>query len=173
MPFSTYFDVKALSEFHKVTPMEEFMRELASSVWPPDRRTSLCYAYRSGAISESCNAKEGNPFGPFWDEFSVNFVSSQTYGPLHYDVHRTNVADEWMKKFPANEWPVLAFTGAPAAFPVQEDNVYIQRFLRWNRVMTGKGEEFIKKHLATRGKFIGIHLRNGADWVGWQLQGCV
>ncbi len=47
-----------------------------------------------------CNAKSGNPFGPFWDNFKVDFVKSVTYGPLHYDVHHTSVADEWTEKFP-------------------------------------------------------------------------
>jgi peptide-O-fucosyltransferase len=47
-----------------------------------------------------CNAKSGNPFGPFWDNFRVDFVKSVTYGPLHYDVHHTSVAEEWTEKFP-------------------------------------------------------------------------
>jgi len=49
---------------------------------------------------KGCNAKSGNPFGPFWDTFDVNFTDSMTYGPLHYDVYHTSVAKDWNLKFP-------------------------------------------------------------------------
>ena len=49
--------------------------------------------------TSGCNAKSGNPFGPFWDTFDIDFVKSATYGPLHYDVHHTDIAKEWNKKF--------------------------------------------------------------------------
>ena len=55
--------------------------------------------------ASGCNAKSGNPFGPFWDTFNVDFVGSATYGPLHYDVHNTNVAKDWDKKFPGRKMP--------------------------------------------------------------------
>lgn len=61
---------------------------------------------------QTCNAKEGNPFGPFWDTYNVNFVESEFYGPLHYDTHNHDMADKWNKKYPAEKWPVLAFTGS-------------------------------------------------------------
>ena len=75
VPFSTYFDVGALSSFHRVLPMEEFMMPggLAETLWPSGgERTALCYTHRRGSEELSCNAKEGNPFGPFWDTFNVS-----------------------------------------------------------------------------------------------------
>ena len=145
--------------------MEDFMSELADDVWPQDKgRAAFCYAHRHGKVAESCNAKEGNPFGPFWDTFGVDFDSSQTYGPLHYDVHHTAIAAEWGERYPAEVWPVLAFTGAPASFPVQKENVGLQRYFEWSDEVMERARGFIKENLAG-GPYVGIHLRNGVDWV--------
>ena len=140
------------------------MNNLAQSVWPKDRRTSFCYSFRQGEQKASCNAKHGNPFGPFWDTFNVDFEYSEDYGPLHYDVHHTAIAKEWNEKYPAEEWPVLAFTGAPAAFPIQKENLMIQKHFVWNDAMLKKANDYIKENLG-HAPFIGIHLRNGVDWV--------
>lgn len=170
VPFKTYFDADKLSEYHRVIPQEDFMTGLADEIWPPEKRISLCYSHRKGGEVASCNAKEGNPFGPFWDTFGIDFTGgSATYGPLHYDVHHTDVAEEWEEKFPAGEWPVLAFTGAPAAFPIQAQNVGLQKYLVWNDDVTRRGEEFIAARLA-HGPFIAIHLRNGVDWVSFDFR---
>ena len=76
MPFKTYFKPEALAAYHRVIPMEDFMAELADDVWPQDKgRAAFCYAHRHGKAAESCNAKEGNPFGPFWDTFAIDFDS--------------------------------------------------------------------------------------------------
>ena len=55
--------------------------------------------------SEGCSAKEGNPFGPFWDHFAVDFSNSSFYGPLHYDMHYGDMAREWGEKYSPQEWP--------------------------------------------------------------------
>ena len=53
-----------------------------------------------------CNAKEGNPFGPFWDTFSVDFVQSEFYGPLNYDVHHNqDMSRKWNSRYPSNKFP--------------------------------------------------------------------
>lgn len=63
----------------------------------------LCYMSRHN--SEGCNAKEGNPFGPFWDTFGVDFIASSFYKPLSYDVHYSDQTKEWHRRFPADKWP--------------------------------------------------------------------
>lgn len=52
-----------------------------------------------------CSAKEGNPFGPFWDTFGVDFPNSEYYGPLNYDVHHQNMGVKWSEKYPPKNWP--------------------------------------------------------------------
>ncbi len=81
MPFFTYFDVPTVNEYHRALPLESFMSSpLSSSLWPPGSRAALCYTHRQGTQKASCNAKEGNPFGPFWDTFGIDFDRSETYG---------------------------------------------------------------------------------------------
>ncbi len=164
VPFAEYFNVSVVAGFHRVITMDAFMDDLADKIWPLEKRVSLCYAHRRGTKENSCNAKEGNPFGPFWDEFDIDFVKSETYGPLHYDVHNTKVAADWRERFPPEEYPVLAFTGAPASYPVQRENVALSKYLVYNDNVVSKGEKFIKENLA-HGPYIAIHLRNGPDWV--------
>lgn len=91
--------------------MELFMNDIAPIIWPKDKRISFCYTQRNGEIDNSCNAKSGNPFGPFWDTFGIEFVGSEFYGPLNYDVHNAVMMDKWHIKYPPNKYPVLAFTG--------------------------------------------------------------
>lgn len=144
------------------------MKVLAPKVWPTNKRFSLCYTERkslSGSSKMDCHAKEGNPFGPFWDEFNIDFVDSEFYGPLNYDtLHAPNMVEKWHRKYPADAWPVLAFTGAPATFPVQKENTYLQKHLIWSENLHQKAIHWIKTSLP-KGAFIGIHLRNGVDWM--------
>ncbi|VEN61443.1 unnamed protein product [Callosobruchus maculatus] len=162
IPFDTYFKVAPLQKYHKVITMEKFMKEVAPYEWPEDRRVSFCYMPRGDG--SSCNAKEGNPFGPFWDTYGVDFTSSEFYGPLHYDVYHTDMAKQWKQKYPPDKWPVLAFTGAPASFPIQQKNRILQKYLEWSDDIEEKANKFIKSNMP-KGAFIGIHLRNGIDWV--------
>uniref|UniRef100_A0A0K2TXW0 GDP-fucose protein O-fucosyltransferase 1 n=1 Tax=Lepeophtheirus salmonis TaxID=72036 RepID=A0A0K2TXW0_LEPSM len=173
IPFSTYFEVSEVSKFTSVIPMGVFMHELASTVWPPSERISFCHSERNGLPSvsnsinenEKCNAKSGNPFGPFWDKFGIDFVGSELYGKhgLYYDAHNEDELRKWNKIYSPDKWPVLAFTGAPASFPIQFQNVGIQKYFKWSRVISLKADEWIEENLPNA-PFIGIHLRNGVDW---------
>ncbi|XP_075212850.1 O-fucosyltransferase 1 isoform X2 [Lycorma delicatula] len=162
VPFDSYFQVGPLKKFHNIITMEEFMKDLAPTVWPPEKRISFCYTARGS--NNQCNAKEGNPFGPFWDTFNIDFVGSEFYGPLHYDVHHSDMNAKWNEKYPSDKWPVLAFAGAPGSFPVQSENRDLQRYLVWNESISNKVEQYVKGTLP-RGGYVGIHLRNGIDWV--------
>ncbi|VVC92921.1 unnamed protein product [Leptidea sinapis] len=164
VPFDTYFDVSTLLSFHRVITMEIFMKDIAPVMWPPEKRISFCYTQRYGEQEKSCNAKSGNPFGPFWDTFSIDFIGSEFYGPLNYDAHNENMINKWIHKYPPQKWPVLAFTGAPASFPVQIENVHLQKYVKWNDKMENMAKTFIKDNMSGGG-FLGIHLRNGQDWV--------
>ncbi|CAG9771945.1 unnamed protein product [Ceutorhynchus assimilis] len=162
IPFDTYFKVPPLEKYHKVVTMERFMQEIAPYEWPPDKRISFCYMSRGN--TENCNAKEGNPFGPFWDTFNVDFVASEFYGPLHYDITNKDVLAQWLDKYSSSKWPVLAFTGAPASFPVSNENRLLHKHLQWSKTIDQQAESFIKSKMP-KGAFVGLHLRNGVDWV--------
>lgn len=61
-------------------------------------------------------------------------------------------------------FPVIAFTGAPGSFPVQDENRVLQKYLVWTEKIANQAKTFIKNKLPA-GAYIGIHLRNGIDWV--------
>jgi len=162
IPFDTYFKVDPLLEYHRVELMNDFMTKYSNDLWPPASRTSFCYMQRGE--SEGCNAKAGNPFESFWDTYGVDFSFSEFYAPLNYDVYHHDMVSKWHEKYPPSEWPVLAFVGAPASFPIQKENVEIHKYLKWNDEIDKLANSFISSRIKP-GKFIGIHLRNGIDWV--------
>ncbi|XP_060532235.1 GDP-fucose protein O-fucosyltransferase 1 [Cylas formicarius] len=162
VPFDAYIKVQPLEKYHKVITMERFMAEIAPYEWPLNERIAFCYMERGE--SGGCNAKEGNPFGPFWDTFDIDFVNSEFYGPLHYDLHDNEMSKKWSLKYPPQQWPVMAFTGAPASFPVSAENRHLHKYLIWSDNISQQADHFIS-HNMPKGSFIGIHLRNGNDWV--------
>ena len=69
-------------------------------------------------------------------------------------------------RYPPSVYPVLAMRGAPASFPVQPEHRQLQRHLVFSRRIEDEAQKYIDRHFAGK-KFVGIHLRNGADWVSW------
>ena len=67
-------------------------------------------------------------------------------------------------RFPASSHLVLAFTGAPAAFPVARQDVSLQQYLQWSSYIEDLADGFIRDNIPRR-PFLGIHLRNDLDWV--------
>lgn len=169
VPFDKYFQVHALVAYHKVITMELFMENIAPIVWPPGERTVFCHSPRSPIMEKpksdkpSCAAKDGNPFGPFWDTFNIEFDNDEFYSPLSFDTFNKFEMKRWVEKYPADKYPVLAFTGAPGAFPVAEGNIGLHKHLQWSDRITKQVDRFIKKEMA-EGPFITIHLRLGSDF---------
>lgn len=162
VPFDRYFRVDAVAAYHKVQPMDDFMAGHAAELWPPESRTSFCYMQRGE--SGGCNAKSGNPFESFWDTYGVDFTASEFYAPLNYDVYHHDMASKWNAAYPPSDWPVLAFVGAPASFPIQKENVAIHKHLKWSDRIVRAADAFAADRIRP-GKFVGVHLRNGVDWV--------
>ena len=72
-------------------------------------RLAFCYQFRDG--ENSCKAKDGNPFGPFWDRFNIDFDHNAKFGPLGFDMDYGFHKSAWVNNFPGDKLPVLAFTG--------------------------------------------------------------
>jgi peptide-O-fucosyltransferase len=70
----------------------------------------------------------------------------------------------WKQNYPPSKYPVLAFTGAPAEFPIEKENVKLQKYLKWSDQYESKANDFVK-NVMNNEKFIGLHLRNGHDFV--------
>ena len=54
--------------------------------------------------------------------------------------------------------------GAPGAFPVEEKNKGLQKYVRWSKKIEKEAKKFISSVLNNE-PFVGIHLRNGIDFV--------
>ncbi|KAI8036893.1 hypothetical protein M5D96_010204 [Drosophila gunungcola] len=155
VPFNTYFEVEPLKEYHRVITMADFMWHLADDLWPESDRVSFCYKERFSLQQEKTTQK--SPIAtPRMGIRSVRFGTPST--------STFNEAAKWQNKYPAESWPVLAFTGAPASFPVQLENCKLQRYMQWSQRYRDASKDFIREQLP-RGAFVGIHLRNGIDWV--------
>ena len=158
VPFTDWFKVEPLREFHRVLPAEDFMQHLAPVVWPEEKRVAFCWLPESmKAEDKKCRMKEGSPFGPFWDSLGVDFVRDEAYHISYLE------DDKWKRKYPGDKYPVLAFRGAPASFPVQPQHRSLQRHLVFTEEVTGPGDHYIKENFGKE-KFVGLHLRNGIDW---------
>ncbi|KAI6191733.1 GDP-fucose protein O-fucosyltransferase 1 [Aphelenchoides bicaudatus] len=165
VPFTNVFEVEPLRAYHKVITMEEFITTKAKKIWPESEREVFCWEPRQSLKGNSvnCQAKEGNPFGPFWDYYGVDFVSDNYYGEIGTDVSDPSVVDGWKKRYPNDKYPVIAFSSAPASFPVEPENRHLQAYFKWSKDIREEAEYFVSTHI-TR-PFVGIHLRNNVDWV--------
>merc|ERR1712018_860287 len=144
--------------------MDDFMKHLADKVWPKGQRVAFCYQFRD-TTKNSCEAKQGNPFGPYWDKFDIDFDHNAKYGPLGYDMDFGHHKTTWIENFSADRFPVLAFIGAPGAFPVEKKNVHLQKYLKWSDSINLKADQFMQTFKPNNDdKFIAIHLRNGNDF---------
>jgi len=157
------FNITVLNKYHTALSMDEFIVKKADQVWPKGDRTVFCYSARNGLVENSCNAKDGSPFGPFWNHFHVDFDKSIMFSPLNFQTNDNNLL-KWRKTYPPSIYPVIAFTGAPASFPVQESHVDLQKYMAWNDDWVKRSENWVNKNLP-KGTWLGIHLRNGEDWT--------
>ncbi len=170
IPFEKYFKIEAITKFTKAITMDKFFNDgVADKVWPKGKRTVLCFTYRGE--TQSCGAKEGNPYGPYWNKFKVNFDKDLKFAPLSYDVDNEENRNAWLKTFPKEKFPVLAFTSTPGDFPVLKHNLHVQGNLQWSDEIEKKADDFIKSFKKNADdKFLGIHVKNGIEHVNFKLK---
>lgn len=159
--FSRWFAIDPLKEYHKVMKMEDFMAELAPKIWPKGKRNGFCFVFRNG---NKCAMKEGNPFGPFWDHFGINFDGYFDHPGILWNSYRKQVADEWRERFPPSQHLVLAFQGAPGDFPSKEENQNVQNYLKFSDYIDESSDQYINREMNGE-PYIAIHLRNGGDML--------
>lgn len=58
----------------------------------------FCYS-KSYTGEPGCDAKHGNPFGPFWDTFNIDFDASEFYEPLSFDTSNRFEVKRWQEKY--------------------------------------------------------------------------
>lgn len=135
-----------------------------------ENRTIFCYASRDFGTSSSkppvngCNPFEGSPFREFWRGVGVaDFAGGSVfYGPLHTDF---TFAGEWTAQFSAQSRPVLAFVGAPSAFPTNSKAVQLQKYVHFSRRMVEASRRHRERLGFARAPYLAVHIRHGTDWV--------
>ncbi|XP_023931286.1 GDP-fucose protein O-fucosyltransferase 1-like, partial [Lingula anatina] len=65
--------------------------------------------------------------------------------------------------YPPDKYPVMAFKGAPASFPVAQRHVKLHKYFQWSETIEKEAQDYISKTFQGD-SFIGIHLRNNVDW---------
>ena len=153
---SQIIDLEYLKEYHSIVPLEQFMKEDAPKIW--QRKDIFCFTGRGGS---DCNAFDGSPFGPFWRKaVGIDaFDSSIFHSPLMTHVSQSK---NWMEKYPASKYPVIAFIGAPSSFPVHEDALPVHKYIRLHQAAISKGYSYRRKII--KEPYIGVHIRHGVDW---------
>ncbi|XP_072014512.1 GDP-fucose protein O-fucosyltransferase 1-like [Amphiura filiformis] len=164
--FEDYFLVEPLKQYHRVISMGDFMEYLAPQHWPVGKRRGYCYMQVN---SESvCDLKAGNPFGPFWDGFHIDFDETLKFElPIYAQdgnlPQNKQIKAAWDERFPVDEHPVLALRGAPAPFPMLEVNRQIQQYFHWAPGIFAEAKGYMDQMFKGE-KYVAIHLRTGIDW---------
>ncbi|CAH1776158.1 unnamed protein product [Owenia fusiformis] len=158
VPFDEWFKVEQIRKYHRVILADDFMKYLAPKYWPVGKRIGWCWLPSN--TKETCKMKEGNPFGPFWDGLGVDFDEYMIYQISFHDTELWR----WGKLYPPADHPVMAFKGAPARFPIQEHHVHLQQYLEWSDAIEGEAQQYVDDTFHGE-PYVGIHLRNGGDWV--------
>lgn len=160
VPYREWFNVDALKEYHRVIEMDVFMKKLAPTIWPKEQRMVYCHpaAMERSDDKKTCPAKSGNPFGPFWNNFKVDFVKSEGYPSM---LSYSSAGHRWDETYPVNEHLILVFMGAPASYPIRESDRYLQQYVVWSNKLQKFADSFVSK---LQRPFVGIHLRIGIDW---------
>jgi len=158
VPYSEWFQIESLRGYHRVIEAQDFMEKLAPRVWPPEARIGFCWLPSDRSKSD-CRMKDGNPFENFWSELNIDFVDTEIY-QFNYDEYSI---DQWNRRFPSKQYPVLALKGAPASFPMLAQHRYLQKYMTWSEKILEEIHEHQRK-LFNNESYIGIHLRNDIDW---------
>ena len=71
-----------------------------------------------------------------------------------------------INRYSGEEYPVMALRGAPAPYPMDPENWPLQKYLKFSRRILDEAEGYMDQNFKGQ-SFVGIHLRNGPDWVSW------
>lgn len=152
IPFEQIYSVAAVNEYVPAVTLSEFLT--MPDAWPPEERRLYC-SRRSG--SGECPPLQGSPIKNFWEDHDITFVESVAVEGLAPSTTAGLGADLSLE-----DHPVVALFGSPGAFPPQQRNWPLQRYLVWSEDVRGDAEAFLDERVVR--PLLALHLRNGPDW---------
>lgn len=57
IPFTDWFRLEPVLEYHRVITAEDFMKNVAPVIWPPEKRIGHCFSFNRDS---KCEMKAGN-----------------------------------------------------------------------------------------------------------------
>lgn len=163
--FQDVLQIEHITKYHQVVLLDEFiLAEHVKVTWPPGKRQFFCHSPRltvSGRSQSQCNALDGQPFKAFWQHYGVAEDLSLFYAPL--TISHT-VADDWIRKYPPDSYPVITLVGAPSPFPAPEPAINIAKHMKLSTKVRHAAETFLEKNNIKKNSYVSIHLRHGRDW---------
>lgn len=152
IPFEQIYSVAAVNEYVPAVTLSEFLS--MPHAWPKQERRLYC-SRRFDNVG--CPSLQGSPQKNFWADHNINFVDSVAVEGLSPATNAGLGAD-----LSAVDHPVVALRGTPGAFPTQQRNWPLQRFLVWSDDVRIDGERFLDGNIER--PLLALHLRNGSDW---------
>jgi peptide-O-fucosyltransferase len=146
-PFSDYFNVSRLGDFHRYIAMEDFVDKFSNdSSW---NRTAFCWAKNSSAhYGESCDMRRGQPSTGFWDHYGIQFDESVFY-------------DGSFASYPSERYPVIMLGGAPGNFPVEARDRELQKYVVFRDDILEEAAAVLRD---VSKPVLSVHMRNSMDW---------
>lgn len=141
---------RVVNQYHRAMTLESFMKTTAAVAWPEHQRHMYCYHFDQ-TKPVNCRTKQGNPFGPFWDAFHVNFV-----GDRGIDYGMSPV--RWSTELAPQQHPVVAMPGAPARFPVQPEHRELAQYVEWSDSFAAQKQDIVS---SMQGPILAAHIRAG------------
>lgn len=150
--FDEVFDIQKLSRYFSIIRINEFFQYHSQNVWPENKRFGIVFNHEN-ILSRDCGYKDGNPMEIFWNTYNVSFTKCL--------VNYNGIRD--ISSFDKHK--VVAYSGQLGEYPSDKQaRDLVVPHLEFNEKLLIEASKYIEYHFYNE-PFIGVHIRNGKDWI--------